>query len=93
MLKNKIMKYYELTNEEEDVSKAVENDEFISRPKSEMARFESIAKSTLDKTKNINIRLSLRDFMKLKTKAIEKGMPYQTLVASILHQYSDKESV
>jgi predicted DNA binding CopG/RHH family protein len=84
------MKYYELTKEEEKILDAVENGKFISRPKSEIKKYKLVVKSTLDKTKNINIRLSLRDFMKLKTKAVEKGIPYQTLVASVIHQYTDK---
>ncbi len=35
----------------------------------------------------MNIRIAQRDLEGLKTKALEEGMPYQTLVASILHKY------
>ena len=84
------MKYYELTKEEEEILSTIENDKMITRPKSELKRFQTIAKSTLDKTKNINIRLSLRDLAKLKVRAVEKGIPYQTLVTSVLHQYTDQ---
>lgn len=45
-----------------------------------------IAKNTLNKTRNINIRLTERDLNRLKAKAIEEGIPYQTLAASILHK-------
>ncbi|HSX02582.1 MAG TPA: hypothetical protein VLI05_04710 [Candidatus Saccharimonadia bacterium] len=44
------------------------------------------AKNTLNKTKNINIRLSERDLYRLRAKAIEEGIPYQTLASSILHK-------
>ena len=44
---------------------------------------------TLNKTRNINIRLSERDLQKLKVKAMERGLPYQTLVASVVHQFSN----
>jgi len=54
----------------------------------EKRRIQAIAKATLDKTRNINIRLSERDVLKLKAKAIEEGMPYQTLVSSVLHKYT-----
>ncbi|PIN77200.1 hypothetical protein COV16_07075 [Candidatus Woesearchaeota archaeon CG10_big_fil_rev_8_21_14_0_10_34_8] len=84
------MKYYELTKEEQDLLDAVEKGEFAPRPKSEFKKYESYAKATLEKTRNINIRLSLRDFMKLKVRAVEKGIPYQTLVTSVLHQYTDR---
>jgi predicted DNA binding CopG/RHH family protein len=47
------------------------------------------AKSYLDKNKNINIRITERDVQKLKTKAAETGLPYQTLIASVLHQYAN----
>ena len=48
-----------------------------------------IARNSLNKTKNINIRLTARDLMLLKRKAAEEGLPYQTLAASILHKYSN----
>lgn len=84
------MKYYELTKEEEKILESVEKGELKPRPKNEIKKFEAVAKSTLDKTRNINIRLSLRDFMKLKARAMEKGLPYQTLASSVLHQYADR---
>lgn len=39
------------------------------------------------KTKNINIRISESDLTQLKLKAEEEGMPYQTLITSVLHKY------
>jgi predicted DNA binding CopG/RHH family protein len=39
------------------------------------------------KTKNINIRISEYDLADLKRKAEEEGMPYQTLISSVLHKY------
>jgi len=39
------------------------------------------------KTKNINIRISEDDLIRLKRKAEEDGMPYQTLISSVLHKY------
>lgn len=82
------MKYYELTKEEQEILDAVERGEFVPVENQEKAKREAIlaAKNTLNKIKNINIRLSLRDLSKLKTKAIEEGLPYQTLAASILHK-------
>jgi len=45
------------------------------------------AKQTLQKDKRINIRISNRDLVSLKRKANRVGMPYQTLISSVLHQY------
>jgi predicted DNA binding CopG/RHH family protein len=45
------------------------------------------AKETVKKTKNINIRLTQFDLDRLKAKAIEEGLPYQTFAASILHKH------
>jgi len=47
---------------------------------------QKIARSTLNKSRNINIRLTERDLYHLKSKAIEEGIPYQTFAASILHK-------
>lgn len=47
---------------------------------------ESYARHTLNKTRNINIRLSERDVHRLKTRAAEEGLPYQTYAASLLHK-------
>ena len=44
-------------------------------------------KNTLKKDQRINIRLSSNDLEALKTSAVELGLPYQTLVSSVLHQY------
>jgi predicted DNA binding CopG/RHH family protein len=51
---------------------------------------QQIARHTLNKTRNINIRLTERDLYRLKAKAIEEGIPYQTLASSILHKAAAK---
>jgi predicted DNA binding CopG/RHH family protein len=82
------MKYYTLDEEEQALFEAVENGEFVSVDDLPKAKREAMAaaKNTLNKTRNINIRLSERDLYKLKAKAIEEGIPYQTLASSILHK-------
>jgi predicted DNA binding CopG/RHH family protein len=46
-----------------------------------------IAKNTLRKDQRMNIRISKADLNRIKAKAAEEGIPYQTLVASIIHKY------
>lgn len=83
------MKSYKLDPEEEQILKDIEEGKYISVDNFEEAKREAeeAARNTLKKNKNINIRLSFKDVQKLKRKAAEKGLPYQTLVSSIIHQY------
>ncbi len=86
------MKYYELTKEEQELLDELEKGNVVSLPnfEEEKKRFQLIARNTLNKAKNINIRLSERDLSKLKRKAAEEGMPYQTLVSSVLHRFANQ---
>ncbi|KKU67328.1 MAG: hypothetical protein UX92_C0032G0005 [Candidatus Amesbacteria bacterium GW2011_GWA1_47_20] len=82
-------KYFELTKEEQELLDSFEKGEWKSVPnqKAVIKRLIQAAKATLAKTKNINLRLSQRTLLKLKSKAAEEAIPYQTLAASILHKY------
>jgi len=84
------MKYFELDKNEKAVLKDFEQDKLKKVPnaKKEVLLYKEYARQTLNKTKNINIRLSHKDLQGIKTKAIKKGIPYQTLISSLLHQYS-----
>jgi len=84
------MKSYKLDTEEQELFDSLENDEWesISNLEDEIKAHQNIAKNTLRKDKRINIRLSTNDLEALKTNAVELGLPYQTLVSSILHQYA-----
>ena len=88
------MKYYDLSKEEEELLQSLDEGELVSVKETErtteIARLQNIASNSLNRARNINIRLSERDLQKLKARAVEKGIPYQTLVASVLHQYSSK---
>lgn len=55
--------------------------------KGEIARFKAAAAATLLKNKRVNIRISSRDLEGLQAKAAEEGVPYQTLMASVLHKF------
>jgi predicted DNA binding CopG/RHH family protein len=55
--------------------------------KSELARIRSAARATAIKDKRVNIRLSSGDLSDIQIKALEEGVPYQTLIASVLHKY------
>jgi predicted DNA binding CopG/RHH family protein len=53
----------------------------------EKSRYEAAARATLRKDKRVNIRMTERDLLRFKKKAEEEGLPYQTLISSVLHKY------
>jgi predicted DNA binding CopG/RHH family protein len=55
--------------------------------KAELARFKAAARATAIKDRRVNIRLSSIDLNDIQVKALEEGIPYQTLIASVLHKY------
>lgn len=82
------MKYFDLDPEEEEILKAYESGKLKSVPNlaREKKRYQQIARNTLAKTKNVNLRITQKVWFKLKAKAATMGLPYQTLASSILHQ-------
>jgi predicted DNA binding CopG/RHH family protein len=58
-----------------------------SAEKAELQRLRAAARATAIKNKRVNIRLSTVDPLDIQAKALEEGMPYQTLIASVLHKY------
>ena len=55
--------------------------------KGELEKFKAAARATAVKDRRVNIRLSSIDLNDIQVKALEEGMPYQTLIASVLHKY------
>ena len=78
-----------LTKEEKDILESVESGEWKQIPdfKREAERFQKSAQATMRKDKRVNIRMTERDLVRFQKKAIEEGLPYQTLISSILHKY------
>ena len=84
------MKYYELQKDEEKILKEYEKGA-LARVKDfgqQRKKYQTYATATLAKTRNVNIRLAEKDLLKVKARAAEKGIPYQTLLSSLIHQYS-----
>ena len=59
----------------------------ISPTKADLAAFKAAASATFIKERRVNIRLSSPDLMDIQARALEEGLPYQTLIASVLHKY------
>ncbi|MDC7231701.1 MAG: antitoxin [Spirochaetales bacterium] len=78
-----------MDGEEQDLLESIGKDEWKSSDKLEelKAQAKQYAASTLKKDKRMNIRIAERDLINLKVKALEEGLPYQTLVSMVLHKY------
>ncbi|MDX1957854.1 MAG: antitoxin [Leptospiraceae bacterium] len=84
-----------LDKEEKDLLESFEKGEWktINGVKKEINKYSTYAKSTLKKEKRINIRISQIDLDKIQRKAIEEGIPYQTLISSMIHKYNNGKLV
>lgn len=78
-----------LDKEESDLMKSIENDEWqpVKDLKQQKKGAVEAARNTLKKDKRINLRLSQRDYHQIQIKAVQEGIPYQTLISSIIHKY------
>lgn len=75
--------------DEKELMESLENEDWLSIGdlEAEIAKAQEAAEVTITKSERMNIRISPRDLKRLKVRALEEGMPYQTLVSSILHKY------
>jgi len=82
------MSKVKLSKEEKELLDSVESGEFESTlTKARKRELEAVATNTFKKDKRINIRISNRDLIAVQSRASEEGIPYQTLVSSIIHKY------
>ncbi len=83
------MKKIKLDDYEQEILAAYEKGEIKSTitSKSELEKYRSAAHETFIKDRRVNIRLSTPDLKDIQEKAVEEGIPYQTLIASVLHKY------
>jgi predicted DNA binding CopG/RHH family protein len=78
-----------LDDDELEVLAAFEQGQLRSvASKAELANFKAAARATAIKDGRVNIRLSAGDLSDIQVKALEEGVPYQTLIASVLHKYA-----
>ena len=84
-----------LDSEEKEILEAFEKGE-LKRAKNaaqEIEQHKVVAEATFKKDARINIRISSRDLRSLQARALKEGIPYQTLVSSILHKFVDGQLV
>jgi len=79
-----------LDKDEMELSKSLETEEWLSDlTKKEKKQYEEYARNSLTKQKRINIRMTERDLKKIQAKAIEEGLPYQSLISMLIHKYNE----
>ena len=83
------MKKTILNEEEKDILESYERGEWlpVKNPKAEIKKLREYARNTLQKNKRINIRMSSKDLDQVQIIAVQEGIPYQTLISSIIHKY------
>jgi predicted DNA binding CopG/RHH family protein len=83
------MKKIFLDKDEITLEKEIEKGEWVPVPDmaEEIKKYQSHARHALNKNKKINIRLSDWDYNKIKARAVQEGLPYQSLVSSLIHRY------
>ena len=84
-----------LSREEREILEAFERGELkrSDKAKTIFEQHRAAAEATFRKDARINIRLSSRDLRALQSRALREGIPYQTLVASVLHKYVEGQLV
>jgi len=83
------MKKKNVNNEEKDTLDSYEQDQWrpVKDRKREVKKLQQYARNTLQKDKRINIRMSSKDLDRVRVIATQQGIPYQTLISSIIHKY------
>ena len=78
-----------LNQEERRLARSYEKGEWksVTNLKSETRKYQTYVRETLRKSKRVNIRISPQDLEGMRRRAPEEGIPYQTLMASIIHKY------
>ena len=78
-----------LDKEEKELLDSYERGEWksVKNLKEEIEKHRGYARQTLKKDKRVNIRMTERDLVRIQKKAVEEGLPYQTLISSVLHKY------
>ena len=79
-----------LDPEEREILASYERGEWrsVKGVKRDLDRYRRYAKATFRKDRRLNIRISSKDLEAIQKRALEEGLPYQTLISSLLHKYA-----
>lgn len=78
--------------DEAELLEQIEKGEFFE----DLTEFENLkiaAKNTIEKNERVNLRINEKDLLVIKRKATENGLPYQSLINVLIHQYAEGKIV
>ena len=83
------MNKIKLDKDEQEILKSFERGEWqsVKDVEGEIQKHQQYARNTLKKDKRVNIRISSKVLEEIQALAVENGIPYQTLMSSVLHRY------
>lgn len=83
------MKRLKLDSYEQKILSSFENNEWksVKNAKKEIKKHQEYARNTIKKDKRVNIRISSKDLENVQVLALQEGIPYQTLIASVIHKF------
>jgi len=83
------MSSLKLQPDELELLASYENEEWqsVKNVKEQTAQYQAYARAAFRKDKRVNIRISEKDLLDLQKRALREGIPYQTLISSVLHKY------
>jgi predicted DNA binding CopG/RHH family protein len=78
------------SHKEKDILESFERGEWrsVKGVRREKHRYTRYARATFRKDRRLNIRISSKDLEAIQKRALEEGLPYQTLIASLLHKFA-----
>ncbi len=82
----KKQKHIDLDEYKKEILEAYESGKL--KPSKAQADYRTMARNTMKKNRKINIRISENDLLALQRRAAREGIPYQTLIGSVLHKYA-----
>ncbi len=85
-------KNYILDEDEKELLEQIENGDFLE-DLSELENLKIAAKNTVEKNERVNLRINEKDLLVIKRKATENGLPYQSLINVLIHQYAEGKIV
>jgi predicted DNA binding CopG/RHH family protein len=93
--KNQLEKDYVqgLNQEEVEILQELESRQYKAVSEEKQSSFKAIVKDNIAKRKAVSIKPLEADIIKIKAKAMAKGIPYQTLITSVIHQFANDKLV
>lgn len=80
-----------IDEEEKELVESFNSGEWKSLKKKDQKKYIEAAKENIELMKKVNIHLSLKDYNRIKIKAMQEGIPFQTYISSIIHRYNKGE--